>query len=107
MREAAKRAGFSTATWVQIEQGRKAAAPGVVLPIRGTDEKIARMALVVGATPQQLRERGREGAADMLKKLIDAGPDPKARAVEKIRQSPDFTEQQKRLMIEALHREDD
>jgi hypothetical protein len=64
------------------------------------------MAHVVGATPQQLRDTGRDGAAKMLQQLIEAGPDPKAQMVEKIRQSRDFTEQQKNALIEAVMRGD-
>lgn len=106
MREAARRAGFSTTTWVQIEQGAKKVTGAITVPVSGTDEKVARMAHVVGATPDQLREAARPGAADMLRKIVAAGPDPEAQAVEKIRQSRDFTEAQKRVMIDALLRDD-
>jgi hypothetical protein len=65
------------------------------------------MALVVGAVPDQLREAGRSDAAVILQKLIDAGPDPKAQMVETIRQSRDFTERQKRALVEMVLREDE
>ena len=106
MREAARRAGFSVATWTQNENGYRKVTPVFGIPIVATDEKLARMAQVVGATPQQLRDTGRHGAAKMLQKLIDAGPDPKAQMVEKIRQSRDFTQQQKEALIEAVMRGD-
>lgn len=105
MREAARRAGFSVATWTQNEQGYRKVTPVFGIPIRATDEKLARMALTVGATPDQVRATGREEAARMLEKLIEAGPDPKAQMVEKIRQSREFTEQQKQALIEAVMRD--
>lgn len=105
MREAARRAGFSVATWSQIEQGHRKVTSSLTIPITGTAEKVARMALVVGATPEQLREAGRDDAARDLQKLIDAGPDPGDQMVEKIRQSRDFTERQKQALIEMVRRE--
>lgn len=105
MREAARRAGFGTATWVQAEQGYRKVTPLVTIPIRATADKLAGMALVVGATPRQLHEAGRGDAAAILQKLIDTGPDPKQQMVEKIRQSRDFNERQKRALIELLQRE--
>lgn len=105
MREAARRAGFSVATWTQIEQGYRKVTPGVTIPVRGTDEKVARMALVVGAAPGQLKEAGRPAAAVMLEKLIEAGPDLNTQTIETIRQSPDFTDQQKAHLIDLLKRE--
>jgi len=107
MREAAKRAGMGTATWVQAEQGYRKVTAAVTIPIRATDDKLAAMAFVVGATPQQLRETGREIAADMLQRLINAAPDAKAQMVEKIRQSKDFSERQKRALIDMVLREDE
>lgn len=106
MREAARRAGFSVATWSQNEQGYRKVTSLVTVPITATDEKLARMALVVGATPAQLRETGRDGAARMLQKLADAGPDPRTQMAEKIRQSREFTEQQKQALIDMLLRND-
>ena len=105
MREAARRAGMSASLWTQYEQGYRKVTPAVTIPIRATADKLAGMALVVGATPEQLREAGRDDAAAILRKLIDAGPDPKAQMVEKIRQSRDFTERQKRDLIELILRD--
>jgi hypothetical protein len=107
MREAARRAGMGTATWVQAEQGYRKVTPAVTIPIRATADKLASMALVVGAIPAQLREAGRDDAAAILQKLIDAGPDPRAQMAEAIRQSRDFTERQKRALVEMVLREDE
>lgn len=106
MREAARRAGMSASLWTQYEQGYRKVTPAVTIPVRATADKLASMALVVGATPGQLREAGRDDAAGILEKLIDAGPDPRAQMAEKIRQSRDFTERQKRKLIELVLRED-
>jgi hypothetical protein len=107
MREAARRAGMGTATWVQAEQGYRKVTSAVTIPVRATADKLASMALVVGAVPDQLREAGRDDAAVILQKLIDAGPDPKAQLAETIRQSRDFTERQKRALVEMVLREDE
>lgn len=105
MREAARRAGFSVSTWVQIEQGYRKVTSKLAIPITGTAEKVARMGLVVGATPEQLRDAGRGDAAVILQKLIDAGPDPKEQLAEAIRHSRDFSERQKRALVELVLRE--
>jgi len=105
MRQAARRAGMSASMWIQNEQGYRKVAAGVTIPVRATDGRLADMALVVGATPAQLRETGRHRAADVLQKLIDAGPDPAAQLAEKIRQSRDFTERQKRTLVDMVLRE--
>lgn len=102
MREAARRAGFSVATWTQNEQGYRKVTSSLAIPIRATAEKLARMGLVVGATPQQLSEAGRQDAAVILQKLIDAGPDPVDQLAEAVRNSGDLSDKQKQALIEAL-----
>lgn len=104
MREGARRAGFSVSTWMQNEQGYRKVTPGLVIPIRATAEKLARMALVVRATPDQLREAGRDDAAGILQKLIDAGPDPADQLEAVLRSSRDLTEAQKRELIDLVRR---
>ena len=112
MREAARRAaqiapnGFSVATWTQNEQGYRKVTDGVVIPIRATDERLAYMALVVGAAPGQLETAGRPEAAVILKKLLAAGPDPLADTIEAVRASKDLTEQQRRVILDAIQRND-
>lgn len=105
MREAARQAGMSASLWTQYEQGYRKVTPLVTIPVTATDDKLASMALVVGATPDQLRETGRTAAAAILRKLIDAGPDPAAEMVEKIRASRDFNERQKRALIDLVTRD--
>jgi transcriptional regulator with XRE-family HTH domain len=105
MREAARRAGMSASLWNQYEQGYRKVTPAVTIPIRATADKLASMARIVGATPDQLREAGRRDAAAILQKLIDAAPDPNAEMVEKIRASGEFSERQKRALIELVTRD--
>lgn len=105
MREAARRAGMSASLWTQYEQGYRKVTPAVTIPVAATDDKLAGMALAVGATPDQLRETGRTAAAAILQKLIDAGPDPNAQMVEKIRASREFSERQKRALIDLVTRD--
>lgn len=105
MREAARQAGMSASLWTQYEQGHRKVTPLVTIPVTATDDKLAAMALVVGATPGQLREAGRGDAAAILRKLIDAGPDPYAQMVEKIRASRDFNERQKRALMDMIARD--
>lgn len=105
MRQAARRAGISPALWSQNEQGYRKVTPLVTIPIRATADKLAAMAQVVGATPEQLRKAGRDDAAAILQKLIDAGPDPYAQMVEKIRASRDFSASQKRALIDLVTRD--
>lgn len=106
MREAARRAGMSPALWTQNEQGYRKVAPGVTIPIKATPDKLAQMALTVGAKPGQLAERGRPDAAAVLERLLAAGPDPMAQMIETVRGSRDFSERQKRKLIEMLEREE-
>src|SRR5262245_17378587 len=72
-REAARRAQLSEGRWRQITNGYVTHSAGVYLTVKGPAATVARMAHVVGLTPQQLAEAGREDAAEELTQLIDAG----------------------------------
>lgn len=65
-RTAAKEAALSDARWRQIVNGYASVGAGQVVPVEGPAETIARMAMAVGVTPDQLREAGRADAADVL-----------------------------------------
>jgi hypothetical protein len=104
MREAARRAGMSASLWTQYEQGYRKVTAAVTIPIEATDDKLAAMALVVGGAPEQLRQAGRDKAAIILQKLIDAGPDEHSQMAEAVRVSRDFTERQKQALIEMIGR---
>ncbi|HEV2376211.1 MAG TPA: helix-turn-helix transcriptional regulator [Streptosporangiaceae bacterium] len=103
MREAARRAGISSPWWRVLETGIRR-VKGQDFPESANDETLARMALVVGVTAEELAAAGRPGAAARLGKLADAGPDPAAQIAEIVRQSPDFSNRQKRHLIELLER---
>lgn len=67
-REAAPRAGISEARWRHIVTGYRSEA-GQYIPVRGPAETLARMAQVVGVTPEELEEADREDAAAELREL--------------------------------------
>lgn len=70
-------AGMSDARWRQIAKGFKYEAGGIRVPARAPADTLARMARVVGATPDQLREVGRGDAADELENLPEIQAPPK------------------------------
>lgn len=65
-RKAAKDAGMSDARWRQIVNGYASAGAGQTVAVRAPDDTLARMARVVGVTPQQLTQVGRDSAAETL-----------------------------------------
>lgn len=65
-RAAAKAAGLSPSRWTQIVRGYKQETGGIRVPVRAPADTLARMARVVGATPEQLRGVGRADAADEM-----------------------------------------
>lgn len=76
VREAARRAGIGEARWRQITQGYQSVS-GQYVPVRPPAETMARMAQVVGVTPQQLEEADRPDAAEELRNLPpEQGPEP-------------------------------
>lgn len=90
MRSCAKRAGISPERWRQIETGVARVARGTDVPVRDVPAAtIARMALVVGATPAELTSCGRADAATDLAALIAAQPEPEVRDSEMWREIRD------------------
>ncbi len=71
-RKAAQRAGMSDGRWRQITSGYQNVSRGVFAPVQGPAETVARMAQVVGATPEQLEGAGRADAAEELRTLLGA-----------------------------------
>lgn len=78
VRAAAPRAGIGEARWRQIVKGYTTVS-GTNVPVHGPAETVARMAQVVGVTPEQLAEAGREDAAEELRRL-PALPDQSEKA---------------------------
>lgn len=67
--KAADRAGLSGTRWRQIVTGVASGGKGIQIPVHGRAETLARMAQVVGVTPEQLADAGREDAAEELREL--------------------------------------
>lgn len=67
-REAARRARISESRWRQIVSGYQSVS-GRKAPVRGPDRTLARMALAVKVTPEDLEEAGRSEAAALLRSL--------------------------------------
>lgn len=67
-REAARRAGVSDTWWRNIVRGYQTVS-GTPVPVKGPAETVARMAQVIDLTPDQLRDAGREDAAEALERL--------------------------------------
>jgi len=65
-RQAARRAGISEGRWRQISGGYQVVRPGEYVSVRGPAGTLARMAAVAGVSPDELREAGREDAAQAL-----------------------------------------
>ncbi len=73
-REAARRAGLSEGRWRQITAGYQVVSPGVYAQVRGPAGTLARMAAVVGVTPDELRSAGRDDAATVLAARLNRKP---------------------------------
>ena len=76
VRNAARQAEISEGRWRQIIKGYKQESGGVRVSVRAPAGTLARMARVVGATPNQLREVARDDAADELEALARQLPLP-------------------------------
>ncbi|MFF0395093.1 hypothetical protein ACFYSJ_04785 [Streptomyces sp. NPDC005248] len=74
-RKAAGLAGLSDARWRQIVSGYQSVS-GSYVAVRAPADTLARMAQVVGVTPAELRNAGREDAAAELEEL-GAPPAPR------------------------------
>jgi transposase-like protein len=68
VRAAAPRAGIGEARWRQIVKGYQTVS-GTDVPVRAPDDTLARMAQVVGVTPEQLIKANRPEAAEELRNL--------------------------------------
>ncbi|MDO3151052.1 hypothetical protein [Mycobacteroides abscessus] len=66
-------AGISEGRWRQIAKGYNQVSKDTFVESVAPADTLARMARVVGATPEQLREVGREDAAAELEELLLAG----------------------------------
>jgi hypothetical protein len=74
IREASRRAGISYGRWRQIASGVQNVSPGSYGRVRAPAKTLAKMARVVGVTPDELHSTGREDAAAELQAFLDAPP---------------------------------
>ena len=70
VRRAALTAGISEGRWRQIIKGYNQATKDTALPAVAPADTLARMARTVGATAEQLREVGRDDAAEELDAML-------------------------------------
>lgn len=70
---AAARAGISDTRWSQLENGYRKIR-GHYEPERAPADTLARMALAVGVTPDELEDAGRHDAAGELRVMLETRP---------------------------------
>lgn len=81
-RKAADLAGISDARWRQITSGYQMVS-GTPIPVRDAPaETVARMALTVGVTPEQLETDGRADAAKELRQMLTDASQPQHGALD-------------------------
>lgn len=73
VRETAKQARISEALWRQIVSGAESLGGGTYREVKAKPETLARIAQVVGVTPEQLVKVGRQDAAAALEEIT---PEP-------------------------------
>ena len=77
VREAARQSRVSEAHWRQIISGYESLGGGQYREVHAKPETLARIAQVVGITPDQLVKVGREDAAQALEEITpDPTPEP-------------------------------
>ena len=96
IRQAAKRAKISYGRWRQIASGYQNVSPGSFARVRAPAATLARMASVVGVTPDQLTGAGRADAAEILRTLT-AEPDDEFGAM--LGMPPDLSREEMRLVL--------
>ena len=69
MRKAAQTAGISDGRWRQIVKGYQGTGTGRI-PVVAPSDTLARMALAVGVTPDELTKVGRPDAAESLRNIL-------------------------------------
>lgn len=76
IREISKLAGLSEARWRQIEKGYQTPRKDFHVPVTAPADTLGRMAHAAGVSPKELREVGRQDAANWLDNMLGAGDDP-------------------------------
>lgn len=117
-RRAARLAGISPQSWANVESGRKVIGAGIVLPWKGTPDMLARMSVIAGVAPDELRELAKAAtdrddrhrlaqAADITERLLAARPSARASAtitaaVEQISQATGLTDRQRAQLLKLV-----
>jgi transcriptional regulator with XRE-family HTH domain len=101
--EVARRAGVDAGTLGNIERGYRYLDNGRVREVRGEPDVIAKVAWVLGITPEQLQEPGgRDDAAEALREILQNAP-PRSGSVLR---PPSRTEDDKRMIVAILQQTD-
>src|SRR5205823_3813894 len=80
IREASRRAGISYGRWRQIASGVQHVSPGEFAAVHAPARTLAKMAAVVGITPEQMATRGQR--PDVAEVMAEAAPVRAAPALE-------------------------
>lgn len=76
IRKLAELAGISDARWRQIEKGYSTPRRGYHIPVTAPPETLGRMAHAVDVSAKELREAGRDDAADWFDNALGVGGEP-------------------------------
>lgn len=113
-RQAAAQAGISENRLRAIVHGYQTVSAGVYAPVKGPADTVARIAEVVGVTPEQLEEAGRPDVAAELRDLtqVDEPRSPMDKAEEMMAENEELArrlvarvrrlDQRKRELVEEL-----
>jgi Helix-turn-helix domain len=105
VRQLAAKAGISDTRWRHIVTGSQPAGQGSYITVVAPAETLARMARVVGVTADELRQAGREDAADEMTSWGPTGaPDDEdlADAIKIILDDPDLTDEERDEYIQIV-----
>jgi hypothetical protein len=107
-RQAAAKAGISENRFRAIVHGYQTVSAGTHAPVRGPAETLARIAQVVGVTPEQLEEADRGDAAQELRALLPpagVNDDERIRLIEQKFRESEQAAAEGRALLEQLRRE--
>jgi hypothetical protein len=114
IRALAANAEMSDTRWRQVIRGHQVGPAGRIIEARASSTALARMAMAVGVTPEQLEEVDRPDAADEQRHLLDEvrrgatvtpGPaEPGASEIELINASTTMTTREKLQAIQIVLR---
>lgn len=110
VRRLAAKAGISDARWRHIVNGYQPVGRGQTIPIVAPAETLARMARVVGVTPDELRKAGRADAAAELERQTQApvsAVEALAEDIKAVLDDVDLTEEERFAIAEMLLEEFD